>query len=95
MVRCLFRRRSPNSKPKRRWAKERIFSAGLVFYTLRDPKIVADQQGHDVDVNLNVYAKTSLDRKKKAVDQLDAALLASKQSQTEPALNGSWHEVDN
>jgi integrase len=60
-----------------------------------DPKIVADQQGHDVDVNLNVYAKTSLDRKKKAVDQLDAALLASKQSQTEPALNGSWHEVDN
>ena len=24
------------SKPNRRWAKERIFSAGLVFYTLRD-----------------------------------------------------------
>ena len=23
------------SKPNRRWAKERIFSAGLVFYTLR------------------------------------------------------------
>jgi hypothetical protein len=36
MVRCLFRRRSLNSKPKRRWAKERIFSAGLVFYTLRE-----------------------------------------------------------
>jgi hypothetical protein len=52
-----------------------------------DPKIVADRQGHDVDVNLTVYAKTSLDRKKKAVDQLEAALLASKQSQTEPALN--------
>jgi hypothetical protein len=60
-----------------------------------DPKIVADQQGHDVDVNLNVYTKTSLDRKKKAVDQLEAALLASKQSQSEPALHEAGQSIEN
>src|SRR5437016_555579 len=54
-----------------------------------DPKIVADQQGHDVDVNLNVYSTTSLEQKKKAVDKLDAALSAAKQSQIEPGSNGS------
>jgi integrase len=52
-----------------------------------DPKIVADQQGHDVDVNLNVYSKTSLDQKKKAVDKLDAALLAAKRSQNRAGSN--------
>ena len=52
-----------------------------------DPKIVADQQGHDVDVNLNVYSTTSLEQKKKAVDKLDAALSAAKQSQIEPGSN--------
>jgi hypothetical protein len=25
-----------------------------------DPKIVADQQGHTLDVNMNVYTQTSL-----------------------------------
>ena len=49
-----------------------------------DPKVVADQHGHNVDVNLNVYSTTSLQQKKKAVDRLDAALLAAKQSQLEP-----------
>jgi integrase len=52
-----------------------------------DPKIVADQQGHDVDVNLNVYSKTSLDQKKKTVDKLDSALLAAKQSQNRAGSN--------
>ena len=52
-----------------------------------DPKIVADQQGHNVDVNLNVYSTTSLEQKKKAVDRLDAALAAAKQSQIEPGSN--------
>ena len=52
-----------------------------------DPKIVADQQGHDVDVNLNVYSKTSLDQRKKAVDKLDAALLAAKRSQNRAGSN--------
>jgi integrase len=54
-----------------------------------DPKVVADQQGHNVDVNLNVYSTTSLEERKKAVDRLDAALLAAKQSQIEPGSNKS------
>jgi len=33
-----------------------------------DPKIVADQQGHTLDVNLNVYAQTSLERRIEAVE---------------------------
>ena len=40
-----------------------------------------------MDVNLNVYSKTSLEQKKKAVDRLDAALAAAKQSQIEPGSN--------
>jgi hypothetical protein len=31
-----------------------------------DPKIVADQLGHSVDVNLNVYTKTAIGLRKKA-----------------------------
>ena len=27
-----------------------------------DPKVVADQQGHTLDVNLNVYTETSLEK---------------------------------
>jgi integrase len=54
-----------------------------------DPKVVADQQGHNIDVNLNVYSTTSLELKKKAVDRLDAALAAAKQSQIEPGSNKS------
>ena len=38
-----------------------------------DPKIVADQLGHTVDVNLNVYSKTALGVRKKAVDTLESA----------------------
>ena len=53
-----------------------------------DPKVVADQQGHTVDVNLNVYSTTSLEERKKAVDGLDAAIVA-KQSQIEPGSNKS------
>jgi integrase len=40
-----------------------------------DPKIVADQLGHSVDVNLNVYSKTSLGIRKKALDSMEAAVL--------------------
>src|SRR5215831_13480951 len=38
------------------------------------PKIVADQLGHTVDVNQNVYTKTGLGRRKKAVNSLEFAL---------------------
>ena len=39
-----------------------------------DPKLVADQLGHSVDVNLNVYTKTVLDLRKQALDALESAV---------------------
>ncbi len=39
-----------------------------------DPKLVADQLGHTVDVNQNVYTKASIARRKEAVDALEMAL---------------------
>jgi integrase len=39
-----------------------------------DPKLVADQLGHTLDVNQNVYTRASVARRKKAVDALEAAL---------------------
>src|SRR6266446_1726582 len=40
-----------------------------------DPKVVADQQGHTLDVNLNVYTQTSLERRVEAVEQLESAFV--------------------
>jgi integrase len=39
-----------------------------------DPKLVADQLGHTLDVNQNVYTRVSLVRRKRAVDALEAAV---------------------
>ena len=39
-----------------------------------DPKVVADQLGHTLDVNLNVYTQSNLGRRKAAVDTLESAL---------------------
>lgn len=39
-----------------------------------DPKLVADQLGHALDVNQNVYTRASVARRKKAVDALESAL---------------------
>ena len=39
-----------------------------------DPKVVADQLGHTLDVNQNVYARAGLHRRKAAVEILEAAL---------------------
>ena len=39
-----------------------------------DPKLVADQLGHSLDVNQNVYTRASVARRKKAVDALESAL---------------------
>ena len=39
-----------------------------------DPKVRAEQMGHSVDVNENVYTRTSLQRRRDAVDKLEAAL---------------------
>jgi hypothetical protein len=40
-----------------------------------DPKVVADQRGHTLDVNLNVCTETSLDRRIEAVETLGSALM--------------------
>ena len=39
-----------------------------------DPKVVADQLGHTLDVNLNVYTDSGLDRRKEAVNLLETTL---------------------
>jgi integrase len=39
-----------------------------------DPKIVADQLGHSVDVNLNVYTKTAIGLRKRALDAMESAV---------------------
>lgn len=39
-----------------------------------DPKIVADQLGHSLDVNLNVYTRTGLGQRTEAVNVLESAL---------------------
>jgi len=40
-----------------------------------DPKIVADQLGHTLDVSQNIYTQSALKRRKEAVDSLESALL--------------------
>jgi hypothetical protein len=40
-----------------------------------DPKLVADQQGHGVDTNLNVYTQTSVESRRKAADMLESAFV--------------------
>jgi integrase len=42
-----------------------------------DPKLVADQLGHTLDVNQNVYTIPELGRRREAVNQLEAALRIS------------------
>lgn len=40
-----------------------------------DPKVIADQQGHTVDVNLNVYTQTSIESRREAVEMLASAFV--------------------
>jgi hypothetical protein len=39
-----------------------------------DPQVRADQMGHSVDVNRNKYTRSSLERRRKAVNALEKAL---------------------
>ncbi len=39
-----------------------------------DAKVGADQLGHTLDVNQNVYTQVSLDRRVEAVNRLESAL---------------------
>jgi integrase len=73
----------------RRWIAPRLKAVGLEwvnFQVMRrtfaslmrelkvDPKVVADQLGHSVDVNLNLYSQTALGLRKEAVNSLESAL---------------------
>ncbi len=49
-----------------------------------DPKVVADQLGHSLDVNLNVYTQTALGLRRQAVNALESTL-----EQTSNLLEGS------
>jgi integrase len=74
----------------RRYIRPRLEKAGygwIDFHVMRrthsslmrglgvDPKIVADQQGHTLDVNLNVYTETSVESRIEAVEALGSALV--------------------
>ena len=39
--------------------------------------VVADQLGHTLEVNQNVYTRVAFDRQKEAVNRLDSALRVS------------------
>ncbi len=39
-----------------------------------DPQVRADQMGHSVDVNQNTYTRSSLERRRTAVNQLEKAV---------------------
>jgi len=74
----------------RRYLRPKLLAAGygwVDFHVMRrthsslmralgiDPKVVADQQGHTLDVNLNVYTETSLESRIEAVEMLGSALV--------------------
>jgi integrase len=74
----------------RRYVRPKLKTAGMGwvdFHVLRrshsslmrelniDPKVVADQQGHTLDVNMNVYTQTSLESRINAVNTLESALV--------------------
>ena len=40
-----------------------------------NPKLIADQQGHGVDVNLNVYTQSSVESRIEALQTLESALI--------------------
>ena len=41
------------------------------------PKVVADQLGHGIGVNLDVYTKSDLEQQAQAVQKLESAVLAA------------------
>ena len=40
----------------------------------RDPKVVADQLGHTLDVNQNIYTQAPMELKMEAVNEFEAVL---------------------
>ena len=72
-----------NIKPKLKaigldWVDFRVFRrthASLMKDMKVDPKLVADQQGHTVDVNQNTYTQTSIESRIEAVQVLESAMM--------------------
>jgi integrase len=48
-----------------------------------DPKLVADQLGHSLDVSQNVYTRASVEHRKGAIERLEAAPNHVNEAQTE------------
>jgi len=55
-----------------RWKKER--TNAVIRELDVDPQVRAEQMGHTIDVNENVYAITSLSRRREAVNTLEKAI---------------------
>jgi integrase len=73
----------------RRWVAPKLKTVGLEwvdFHVMRrthaslmrelkvEPKAVADQLGHSVDVDLNAYTQTALGQRKEALNSFESAL---------------------
>ena len=50
--------------------------SSLMKHLKRDPKVVADQLGHTLDVNQNVYTQVPMELKIEAVNKLEAVLVS-------------------
>lgn len=62
--------------------------ASLLHALTGDPKLVADQLGHSVDVNQNVYTQSGVARRKEMVERLELELISRFGVQTEYKENG-------
>ena len=75
---CWRRHMAPNLKTiGLEWANFQVMRrthSSLMRELNVDPKIVADQLGHSLDVNLNVYTRTGLGQRTEAVNVLESAL---------------------
>jgi hypothetical protein len=49
-----------------------------------DPKLVADQLGHGLGVNLDVYTVVALEKRQQAVEVLEASLVKRAEPQPQP-----------
>jgi hypothetical protein len=75
MVRCL---RPQLETIVLRWVDYRVMRrthSSLMKERGVEPKLIADQQEHGVDTNLNVYTQTSVESRIEAVKMLESALV--------------------
>lgn len=84
---CWRRHMLPKLKTVRlEWANFQVMRrthASLLNALTADPKLVADQLGHSVDVNQNVYTQSGIARRKEMVERLELDLISQFGVQTE------------